>query len=91
MPDSRTVRERGKILLELNYHVYPDGRMKPKDAAIYTGFSEGTLANWRVTGKGPAFVKKGSRIFYYKQVLDDWLAGGGSCSSTAQARLTSVN
>lgn len=73
-----------------NYHVFPDGRMKAKDAAIYTGFSEGTLANWRVDGRGPAFVKRGGRIFYLKPVLDKWLMGDGLSTTTAQARLTSV-
>jgi hypothetical protein len=71
------------------YHVFPDGRMKTKDAAVYTGFSEGTLANWRVEGKGPAFVKRGGRIFYHKPVLDEWLLGGSFSTTTAQARLTS--
>lgn len=72
------------------YHVFPDGRMKARDAAFYTGFSEGTLANWRVEGKGPGFVKRGNRIFYLKSVLDEWLLGSGLSLTTAHARLTSV-
>ena len=71
------------------YHVFPDGRMRTKDAASYTGFSEGTLANWRVDGRGPAFVKRGNRIFYLKSILDEWLLGSGLTNTTAQARLTS--
>lgn len=69
------------------YNVFPDGRMKAKDAAIYTGFSEGTLANWRVDGKGPAFMKRGGRIFYLKPILDEWLTGNGVFGSTMQVRL----
>lgn len=72
-------------------HIYPDGRLKAKDAAEYLGFSEGTLANWRTLGEGPIHFKRGNRVFYYKTHLDDWLAMGGAGSSTAQARLTSVN
>lgn len=67
------------------YSIYPDGRMKPKDASIYTGFTEGTLANWRVTGKGPKFIKRGARIFYFKADLDAWLTVADPCVSTAQA------
>ncbi len=73
----------------MNIHIYPDGRMKAKDASIYTGFSEGTLANWRVTGKGPQFIRRGGRIFYLKSILDEWLLGDGMSQNTVQARLTS--
>lgn len=72
-----------------NIHTYPDGRMKPQGAACYTGFSEGTLANWRSLGIGPSFIKPNGRIFYYREDLDSWLQGSGSVRSTAQARLTS--
>ena len=75
----------------MNPYVFPDGRMKASDAALYLGFSEGTLANWRVKGIGPRFIKVGNRVFYFKAENDAWLAAGGLSSSTAQARLTSVN
>jgi hypothetical protein len=68
-------------------YIYPDGRMKPKDAAVYTGFSGGTLSNWRVLGKGPRFIKRGARIFYFKNDLDEWMISSGFCYSTAQAEL----
>lgn len=71
-------------------YIFPDGRMKPADAALYIGFDEGTLANWRTKGKGPRFIKKANRIFYLKNELDQWLAVD-SCVTTAQARLTSGN
>jgi hypothetical protein len=74
-----------------NIHIYPDGRMKPKDAACYTGFAEGTLANWRVLGIGPKFFKKRGRIFYPQAKLDSWLHEERICSTTAQARLTQPN
>lgn len=34
----------------------------------------GTLANWRVQGKGPAFVKLGSKVLYPIDELDKWEA-----------------
>lgn len=73
--------------MDKEFYIFPDGRMRAKDAAVYTGFSEGTLANWRVTGEGPAFIKRGNRVFYLKTILDDWLMMAGPCISTAQAKL----
>lgn len=32
----------------------------------------GTLANWRVQGKGPAFVKLGSKVRYPVTQLEEW-------------------
>ena len=72
------------------YFILPDGRMKPKDTALYTGFSERTLANWRVLGQGPVFIKRNGRIFYMKTDLDDWLIASGFCYSTAQAKAQSL-
>jgi hypothetical protein len=67
--------------------IYPDGHMRPKDASLYTGFSEGTLANMRVKGTGPKFFKRGARVFYYQKDLDTWLQASGPCTTTAQAQL----
>lgn len=71
--------------MEMKPNIFPDGRMKPKDAALYVGFNDGTLANWRITGKGPRFIKKNNRIFYYRKDLDEWMASDGFCLTTAQA------
>lgn len=47
--------------------------------------SEQTLANWRVSGDGPAFVKKGRILYYRKAEVLAWLKGLGSpVSSTSQ-------
>jgi hypothetical protein len=55
--------------------VLPDGRLTRRDAATYLGFSEKTLAMWAVSGKGPSSVLVGSRRFYFKEVLDDYVQG----------------
>src|SRR6516164_3912173 len=47
-----------------------DGRMDCKNAALYMGNKEKTLATWRTQGKGPRFVKVGGRVFYYRDDLD---------------------
>ncbi len=44
-----------------------------KVAAELLGVARNTLAKWRVSGNGPAFVKLGSRAFYRAQDLDAWL------------------
>lgn len=64
---------------------YPDGRLSAKDAATYTGLSQYTLANLRMNGKGPRFVKLG-RVFYFQKDLDEWIQEGVA-QSTAEARI----
>lgn len=64
--------------------VLPDGRMNPKNASIYCGLSEKTLATKRCNGTGPKFVKPG-RIFYFRDDLDAWLQRK-RVTSTAQAQ-----
>lgn len=55
--------------------VLPDGRMTRRDAAAYIGVAEKTLAMWAMDRKGPPSVKVGGRRFYYKDVLDKFIAG----------------
>lgn len=63
--------------------MFPDGRLDVKNAALYVGLSENTLANMRSKGIGPQFLKKG-RIFYFLEDLNAWLFEAGKCSSTTQ-------
>lgn len=62
-----------------------DGRMTAANAARYLGYSEAALANMRLAGTGPKFIKPG-RIFYYRADLDEWLAQMGRHCSLAEAR-----
>ena len=55
--------------------ILPDGRMDTKNAALYTGIKEKTMATMRSNGTGPRFIKKG-RVFYYRSIIDDWLLNG---------------
>ena len=52
--------------------VLPDGRMDTKNAAIYAGLTEKTLAMMRCEGRGPEYIKLG-RIFYFQEKLDEWI------------------
>lgn len=46
-----------------------------KDAAAYTGFSEGYLNKLRCKGGGPVFLKRaGGAVRYDPNDLDAWLA-----------------
>lgn len=64
-------------------NMFPDGRLDSKNAAIYLGFSEKTLAMMRCQGTGPEFIKRG-RIFYFKTDLDQWLMQTGKQISTGR-------
>lgn len=47
--------------------------------------AEQTLANWRVSGDGPKFVKKGRVLYYRKADVMDWLKGlGQPVASTSE-------
>jgi hypothetical protein len=58
--------------------ILPDGRMTRKDAATYIGVAEKTLAMWAVNGKGPGSILVGSRRFYFKDILDNYINGNAS-------------
>lgn len=65
--------------------MYPDGRMDTRNAALYLGLEEKTLAMKRSDGTGPSFIKRG-RIFYFKEDLDAWINECKRAKSTAQLR-----
>jgi predicted DNA-binding transcriptional regulator AlpA len=48
-------------------------RLTVKDAAIYVGLSRATLDIWRGKGRGPRYIKLGSRVVYDTGDLDRWL------------------
>lgn len=72
-------------VLTIPIYTYPDGRLDTKNAAMYLGLKEKTLAMMRGSGTGPRFIKRG-RIFYFKDDLDAWLIAKGRHTSTAQAQ-----
>lgn len=66
--------------------MFPDGRLNTRNAAIYLGLSEKTLAMKRSNGTGPKFIKRG-RIFYFKKDLDEWLESGQAVSTAQLKRI----
>ncbi len=72
--------------LEINkVQLLADGRVDSRNASLYIGLKEKTLAMMRSQGRGPKFIKRG-RVFYFLSDLDLWLSAGGKCNSTTQAR-----
>ncbi|VVC75011.1 hypothetical protein AQUSIP_02850 [Aquicella siphonis] len=64
--------------------MFPDGRLDTRNAALYLGLKEKTLAMMRGSGTGPKFIKRG-RVFYFKEDLDAWINAEGRLISTAQS------
>ncbi len=48
-------------------------RFKAQDAAKYLGLTESTIAKWRMSGRGPRYIKAGARVLYDRADLDAWL------------------
>ena len=51
-----------------------DELLTPKAVAAEIKLAEATLADWRVRGAGPPFVKLGKRVLYRRGTLRAWLA-----------------
>ncbi len=49
-------------------------RLSNDAAAEYVGLAPQTLNRWRGEGRGPRFMKLGSRVVYDQADLDEWLA-----------------
>jgi predicted DNA-binding transcriptional regulator AlpA len=59
-------------------HAVPDPKpgdlLTAEDLASRTGLHPSTFANWRVSGKGPAFLRLGSAIRYRWSDVEAWLS-----------------
>ena len=49
-------------------------RLNTLQAAAYLGVKRGTLEVWRSLGKGPRYLKLGSRVVYEIEDLDSFAA-----------------
>ena len=59
--------------------ILPDGRMTRRNAALYLGFAEKTIAMW--DGDDPSklgSIKLGGRRFYFKDHLDQVIRDGAA-------------
>lgn len=60
-------------------------RLDVEGAADYLDVSPSFLNKGRLTGRGPAFLKLGSKVVYEKADLDAWLV---SCRRTSTSQTT---
>ena len=68
--------------------IYPDNRMRARDAAQYLGLSYKVLATQRTQGSGPPYYKAGKFVFYKRDDLDEWM---DSCRTTSTAQYRQRN
>lgn len=65
--------EKGSSSGHLNWFD-PDALYRPSDDALRLIATKGTLAVWRSLGKGPHYLRVGSRILYPGADLNSFLA-----------------
>jgi hypothetical protein len=57
--------------------------LSPREVAEMLGMTPGSLANWRVTGGGPVFVRIGTRkIMYRSEDVEAFISGGVRTSTS---------
>ncbi|MGP9818976.1 helix-turn-helix domain-containing protein [Salinarimonas sp. NSM] len=68
--------------------LFPENRLDEREAAAFLKNSVNTLRNWRVTGKGPRFLKIGGSVQYLRTDLLAYLAASlrTSTSDTGGAK-----
>lgn len=64
----------------------PDTLFPQPQAKVILPFSDAWFERMRVYGGGPEFIKIGSRVFYTKKSLLDFINKHKSVSSTAEAK-----
>ena len=54
--------------------MFDNDRLYPaNDPAVLALAPYSTMAHWRCEGRGPAFIKIGSRVAYSGKALNEWL------------------
>ena len=49
-------------------------RLSERDAASFLGITQRTLQDWRLNRRGPAYIKRGRRVAYDRDDLEQFLA-----------------
>jgi len=63
-----------------------DSLITPDTLAERLGTKRRTVDEWRITGKGPAFIRVGRGVRYRPEAVDDWLLGQEHTSTGEEAR-----
>lgn len=68
-------------MVQSNVQPFPT-YLTPREAAAHVRLSKSYLDKHRVTGDGPRFIKRGGRIFYRIDWLDEWMAKASYLSTS---------
>lgn len=48
--------------------------LSPDSASAYLQVLPSTLAEWRMSGRGPSYLRVGRRVYYRQHEIDGWLS-----------------
>lgn len=63
-----------------------DGLLTPPMLAQRIGQTERTLSEWRITGKGPDYIRIGRSVRYRPEAVDAWLLSREVSSTSEEVR-----
>lgn len=63
-----------------------DTLISPATLAVRLGTTERTLSEWRVTGRGPKYIRLGRSPRYRPEAVDDWLLSQEYSSTSDEVR-----
>lgn len=63
-----------------------DGLLTPPSLAERLEVTERTLSEWRITGRGPAFIRVGKTVRYRPSAVDTWLLSQEHQSTAEEVR-----
>ncbi len=68
-------------------HIQSPAKLTRAEAAEYLGLEKSTLNTWASLGRGPRFLKAGSKVWYLQRELDRWIEERSTnCSSALQSQ-----
>jgi predicted DNA-binding transcriptional regulator AlpA len=63
-----------------------DGLLTPPALAGQLDVTERTLSEWRITGRGPAFIRLGKTVRYRSAAVEAWLLSQEHRSTSEEVR-----
>lgn len=63
-----------------------DDLLTPAVLAERLGMTERTLSEWRITGRGPVFIRLGKTVRYRPHAVDSWLLSQEHQSTSEESR-----
>ena len=63
-----------------------DSLLTPPGLAEQLDVTERTLSEWRITGRGPAFIRLGKTVRYRSAAVESWLLSQEHLSTSEEVR-----